>query len=102
MSLEQLRHIIAQQIRVRLGEWPTPLLRLNRLAQRLGVELFMKRDELSGIALGGNKIRKMEFIHTGGLSIMPVGRYAWLRRLAMTRAASHRRRTHPTSIPIVQ
>ncbi len=62
MSLDQLRHIISQQPRVRLGEWPTPLVKLERMSQQLGVELFMKRDELSGIALGGNKTRKMEFV----------------------------------------
>ncbi len=62
MSLEQLRHMIAERPRMHLGDLPTPLVKLERLSRQLGVELLMKRDELSGIALGGNKTRKMEFI----------------------------------------
>jgi L-cysteate sulfo-lyase len=62
MSLQQLEQFIAGRPRVRLGEFPTPLVKLERLSQELGVELWLKRDELSGVALGGNKTRKLEFI----------------------------------------
>jgi D-cysteine desulfhydrase family pyridoxal phosphate-dependent enzyme len=42
---------------------PTPLHQLERLSERLGIELWMKRDDLTGcIATGGNKIRKLEYI----------------------------------------
>jgi D-cysteine desulfhydrase family pyridoxal phosphate-dependent enzyme len=42
---------------------PTPLHQLERLSERLGVEVWMKRDDLTGcIATGGNKIRKLEYI----------------------------------------
>ena len=62
MSLQQLEQFIAGRPRVRLGEFPTPLVKLERLSQELGVELWLKRDEMSGVALGGNKTRKLEFI----------------------------------------
>jgi L-cysteate sulfo-lyase len=62
MSLGELRQIIAAQPRLELGDFPTPLVELPRLSEELGVELWLKRDEMSGIALGGNKTRKMEFI----------------------------------------
>jgi len=62
MSLDHLQQFIASRPRVRLGEFPTPLVKLERLSRQLGVELWMKRDELSGVAFGGNKTRKMEFI----------------------------------------
>ena len=62
MSLDHLQQFIASRPRVRLGEFPTPLVKLERLSRQLGVELWMKRDELSGVAFGGNKTRKMEFV----------------------------------------
>ena len=48
---------------ISLGEFPTPVERLNRLGQDIGVEhLYMKRDDLSGKVYGGNKVRKLEFL----------------------------------------
>ena len=41
---------------------PTPLLPLENLSRDLGVQLFMKRDDLTGLAVGGNKARKLEFL----------------------------------------
>ncbi|MGH2521995.1 MAG: D-cysteine desulfhydrase family protein [Anaerolineales bacterium] len=49
--------------RVRLGELPTPLEPLPRLTQALGgPRLWVKRDDVAGPALGGNKTRKLEFL----------------------------------------
>jgi D-cysteine desulfhydrase family pyridoxal phosphate-dependent enzyme len=46
-----------------LGFFPTPLIELRRLSARLGgPRLFMKRDDLTGLALGGNKTRKLEYL----------------------------------------
>jgi D-cysteine desulfhydrase len=53
---------IAYPERSRRARLPTPLERLERLSQRLGVELWCKRDDLTGSALSGNKIRKLEFL----------------------------------------
>jgi D-cysteine desulfhydrase family pyridoxal phosphate-dependent enzyme len=45
-----------------LGLWPTALHPMTRLAAHLGgPRLWIKRDDLSGFALGGNKVRKLEF-----------------------------------------
>jgi D-cysteine desulfhydrase len=41
---------------------PTPLLKLERLSQELGIELWVKRDDLTGLLETGNKIRKLEFL----------------------------------------
>lgn len=41
---------------------PTPLHRLNRVSDDLGIDLWIKRDDLTGFALGGNKGRKLEFL----------------------------------------
>lgn len=48
--------------RVALANLPTPLEHLPRLSSELGVELWMKRDDLTGLATGGNKTRKLEFL----------------------------------------
>lgn len=46
-----------------LGFFPTPLVELTRLSRKLdGPRIFMKRDDNTGLALGGNKTRKLEFI----------------------------------------
>ncbi|MFB0520668.1 MAG: D-cysteine desulfhydrase family protein [Desulfatiglandales bacterium] len=49
--------------RVALGNLPTPLHELPRLSAALGgPRIFMKRDDLTGLALGGNKCRKLEYV----------------------------------------
>jgi D-cysteine desulfhydrase len=54
--------------RIELARLPTPLRRLHRFGDRLGVELYMKRDDLTGIALTGNKVRKLEFVLADALA----------------------------------
>ena len=44
------------------GVLPTPLYKLNRLSNELGKNIYIKRDDLIGIGLGGNKVRKLEFL----------------------------------------
>ena len=49
--------------RVRLAALPTPLQELPNLTSALkGPRIFVKRDDMTGLALGGNKTRKLEFI----------------------------------------
>ena len=67
--LEKLRLQIARQPRVRLVNLPTPLEEMRRLSQLLGgPRLWMKRDDLTGLAFGGNKERKMEFVMADALN----------------------------------
>ncbi len=40
---------------------PTPLEPLPRLGAELGLELYVKRDDCTGLAFGGNKVRQLEF-----------------------------------------
>ncbi len=61
-SLTQLNDFLGLVPRLALGHFPTPLVALERLSERLGVDLWMKRDDCSGVALGGNKTRKLEYI----------------------------------------
>jgi D-cysteine desulfhydrase len=41
---------------------PTPLHRAPRLAAELGVDVWFKRDDLTGLGLGGNKVRGLEYL----------------------------------------
>jgi D-cysteine desulfhydrase len=54
--------------RVELALGPTPLLKLERISAELGVELWVKRDDLTGLLESGNKIRKLEFLVGEALS----------------------------------
>lgn len=53
---------LARFPRVRLAHLPTPLEPLPRLSDELGIDLWIKRDDCTGLAGGGNKTRKLEFL----------------------------------------
>lgn len=59
---------IAYPTRLELARLPTPLEPLRRLSEELDVELYVKRDDLTGLALSGNKVRKLEFVLADALS----------------------------------
>ena len=48
--------------RVKLAVLPTPLYKLENISARLGKNIYIKRDDMTGVALGGNKVRKLEFL----------------------------------------
>lgn len=49
--------------RIRLGHLPTPLEPMTRLTEALGgPEIWIKRDDCTGLSTGGNKTRKLEFL----------------------------------------
>lgn len=55
--------------RVPLGFFPTPIERLDRLSKHLGgPEIWIKRDDQTGLASGGNKTRKLEFLAADALA----------------------------------
>ena len=63
MSLcKDLSIALARFPRVSLGHLPTPLEPMDRLSEVLGgPRLWVKRDDCTGLATGGNKTRKLEF-----------------------------------------
>ena len=48
--------------RIRLAHLPTPLEPMKRLSKELGTEIWIKRDDCTGMSTGGNKTRKLEFL----------------------------------------
>jgi D-cysteine desulfhydrase family pyridoxal phosphate-dependent enzyme len=55
--------------RLRFAFLPTPLMKAERLSKELGgPTIWIKRDDLTGLAFGGNKIRKLEFLMADALA----------------------------------
>ena len=48
--------------RIPLGVLPTPIQKLENISRILGTNVYIKRDDMTGIGLGGNKVRKLEFL----------------------------------------
>jgi D-cysteine desulfhydrase family pyridoxal phosphate-dependent enzyme len=48
--------------RIQLGQWPSPLQACPRLSESVGSTVLVKRDDISLIGVGGNKLRKLEFL----------------------------------------
>jgi len=48
--------------RISLGQLPTPLHKLENISKLLNTNVWIKRDDLIGVGLGGNKVRKLEFL----------------------------------------
>jgi 1-aminocyclopropane-1-carboxylate deaminase len=52
-----------------LAFWPSPIYPLPRLSAEIGVEVWAKRDDIaSGLAFGGNKVRKLEWLAADALA----------------------------------
>ncbi len=54
--------MLAELPRLSLAHLPTPLVKPQRLADALGLDLWVKRDDMTGGPEGGNKIRKLELL----------------------------------------
>ncbi|TBX23527.1 D-cysteine desulfhydrase [Nioella sediminis] len=53
---------LARFPRLHLAHLPTPLEPMERLSKELGCEIWIKRDDCTGMSTGGNKTRKLEFL----------------------------------------
>jgi D-cysteine desulfhydrase len=63
------QHHLREPNRILLGQLPTPIVPLNHIAREIGVEkILMKRDDLSGLELSGNKVRKLEYLVADALA----------------------------------
>ena len=48
--------------KIPLGVFPTPIHRLDNISRILNTNVYIKRDDLTGLGLGGNKVRKLEYL----------------------------------------
>ena len=81
--------------RVRLAQLPTPLEPMDRFSDWLGgPRVLVKRDDLTGLALGGNKARKLEYLcgeaQARGCDVLVTGGGAQSNHARMTAAAANR------------
>ena len=61
--------LVQEPERLSLAALPTPLVRLERLGHALGdARIWMKRDDLTGLELSGNKVRKLEYVAADALA----------------------------------
>ncbi len=68
ISRDELRARIEKVPRVSLGHLPTPLEFCERLTEAVGgPKIYIKRDDCTGLAFGGNKTRQLEFTIAQGL-----------------------------------
>jgi 1-aminocyclopropane-1-carboxylate deaminase/D-cysteine desulfhydrase-like pyridoxal-dependent ACC family enzyme len=62
MKEARLRNLLKSIPKMELGQFPTPLHALDNLAKELKSDIYIKREDLSGLGPGGNKIRILEYI----------------------------------------
>ena len=59
--MNSVLQLISKFPRAQLISQPTPVERLDRMSDKLGIDLWMKRDDLTGLSFGGNKTRQLEY-----------------------------------------
>lgn len=52
----------------RYGVYPTPFHRLDRFSAAVGREVWIKRDDLISVGVGGNKVRKLSYLVADALA----------------------------------
>lgn len=65
---DEVKTIVAGFARCDFVHLPTPLQEMKALSAQLGINLWVKRDDLTGLAMGGNKGRKLEFVMADAMS----------------------------------
>lgn len=48
--------------KLNLGIFPTPFYKLDNISRLTGKQIYIKRDDMTGVSVGGNKIRKLEYV----------------------------------------
>jgi 1-aminocyclopropane-1-carboxylate deaminase/D-cysteine desulfhydrase-like pyridoxal-dependent ACC family enzyme len=90
LTREELRQRIDALARVRLAHLPTPLDACPRLSATLGgPRIYVKRDDLTGLAFGGNKTRQLEFLFAQKADTVIAGAYTqsnWCRQITAAAA----------------
>lgn len=61
LTLSELQTKLDALPRVWVTHTPTPVESLRNMSDRLGLQLSVKRDDCTGVAFGGNKVRQLEF-----------------------------------------
>lgn len=90
-----MKHNLDKILTIELANLPTPIQEAKRLAEAIGLsKLFIKRDDLTGLAGGGNKARKLEYdfseIVNGGYDVVITAGGVQSNHARMTAAAARK------------
>ncbi|MDO4793190.1 MAG: D-cysteine desulfhydrase family protein [Filifactor alocis] len=55
--------------KLHLANLPTPIVKLERLSKETGIDIYMKRDDYTGLEVSGNKVRKLEYSFAEAISL---------------------------------
>lgn len=58
----KVQSLLSKFPRVELIPWETPIQYLPNISKLVGADIYVKRDDLTGLGIGGNKIRKLEYL----------------------------------------
>lgn len=104
LSRTELAERVDRLPRYRLATLPTPLQEMEQLSGALGgPRLFVKRDDLTGLAFGGNKVRQMEYfigdaVAQGANVFIGGGAYAQSNHARICAAAARAARLEPVIV----
>jgi L-cysteate sulfo-lyase len=61
-DVRSIQQVLAEFPNANISITPTPIYKLSRLSSRLGSNIYIMREDLTGFAIGGNKNRKLDFL----------------------------------------
>ena len=61
-STNSIQEVLNGFHNARLSLTPTPIYELSRLSSHVGRNIYIMRDDLTGFAIGGNKVRKLDYL----------------------------------------
>lgn len=61
-DIKSIQQVLARFPNANISITPTPIYKLSRLSSRLGNNIYIMREDLTGFAIGGNKNRKLDYL----------------------------------------
>ena len=62
INTKSIQQILAEFPNANISITPTPIYKMSRLSARLGRNIYIMREDLTGFAIGGNKNRKLDYL----------------------------------------
>lgn len=64
MKLKHIYKTLKRFPKAKLNQYETPIFKLDNFKQKmnLSADIYMKRDDLNGLGIGGNKVRNLEYL----------------------------------------
>ena len=84
---DSIQQVLNRFRNARLSLTPTPIYELSRLSSHVGRKIYIMRDDLTGFAIGGNKVRKLDYLigdamAAGADTLITTGATSFSRNLA--------------------